>query len=131
MGPAMTTDAGGRGCDVYTDDNVAMFWMVPRDDNERRQLDRWCRAVGPIVFVPNASIVVADAGPADRVVLAVWNVSLGAGNLRAFLEREIDLRCGPQPRVETHALLLLQEAFRQDESVPPDRPGGKEPAYVA
>jgi len=125
LGPAMTTDVGRRGCDAYTSENVAVLWMVPRDDNDRRQLDSWCRAVGPIVFVPNASIEVADAGPADPVVLAVWNVSLGAGNLRAFLEREIGLRCGPQPHVETHALLLLQEAFRQDESVPPDRPGAK------
>jgi endonuclease/exonuclease/phosphatase family metal-dependent hydrolase len=99
--------------------------MVPRDDADRRQLDSWCRAVGPIVFVSDAAIEVADAGPADPVVLAVWNVSLGAGNIWAFLEREIDLRCGPQPRVETHALLLLQEAFRQDESVPPDQPGAK------
>jgi endonuclease/exonuclease/phosphatase family metal-dependent hydrolase len=125
VAPAMTTDIGGRGCDAYTSENVAVFWMVPRDANDRRELDRWCRAVGPIVFVPNASIDVADTGPADSVVLVVWNVSLGAGNLRAFLEREIDLRCGPVPRGEGHALLLLQEVFRQDESVPPDRSDSK------
>ncbi|MEE8135324.1 MAG: hypothetical protein V3T56_09715, partial [Gemmatimonadales bacterium] len=125
LGPAMTTDAVGRGCDAYTSDDVTVFWVVPRDANDRRQLDSWCRAVGPIVFVPDAAIEVADGGPTDSVVLAVWNVSLGAGNVRAFLEREIYLRCGPQPRAETHALLLLQEAFRQDERVPADRPGAK------
>ena len=71
LGPAMTTDVGRRECDAYTSENVSVLWMVPRDDNDRRQLDSWCRAVGPIVFVPNASIEVADAGPADPVVLAV------------------------------------------------------------
>jgi len=121
LGPALTTDTVGRECVAYQNANVGVFWMVPRDDTDRRLLDSWCRAVGPLVFVPEPTIEVGESGPADPIVVAVWNVSLGAGNLRGFLNREIGLRCGPEPSGQTHALLLLQEAFRQDESVPPDQ----------
>ena len=120
LNQSMTTDVGGRGCDAYASGDAAVFWLMPSGERDRRQLDAWCRAVGPPVFMPAATIEVS--GPADSILLAVWNVSVGGGNLMGFLEREVGLRCGAISTGETHAVFLLQEAFRQDERVPSDPP---------
>jgi endonuclease/exonuclease/phosphatase family metal-dependent hydrolase len=81
---------------------------------DRRALDRWCRGVGPAVYL-NASGGIASPGP---IAVVSWNVNVGAGDLRALVA---DLRSGRLTggRPVSHFVLLLQEALRRGAAVPP------------
>ena len=90
-------------------------WWSPADRRARSSLHRWCETVGPVVFhpVPGAHI----AGPIDRLAIVTWNLHVGAADVEALLAR---LKSGAYTDglpVE-HFVLLLQEAYRRDESIP-------------
>lgn len=75
----------------------------------RAQLDRWCAAVGP----PLVRRAGEEAPPlaADNLVVAVWNVRLGAGAVATLVD---DLQAGRLTAGEPvrHFALLLQEVHR-------------------
>ena len=94
-------------------------WKGPRSDSHRHQLNAWCAAVGPAVFGGWAE---PPVGPVDSVAVVAWNLHVGGGDLRRLVD---DVRSGALTggrRVE-HFVLLLQEAFREDDTVPAFDPG--------
>ena len=75
-------------------------------------LDDWCRAVGPaVVLEPSLSRATPRL---DEIALISWNVDVGGGDLDALLEWLRDDRQMDRPIV-----LLLQEAYRAGELIPP------------
>ena len=114
----MTADLQGRDCPAYGVERGEEFWAVPSGVGDRRELDAWCRAVGPSVFRPDATILGPRLEDHDSIAVVVWNVSVGGGDILGLLQNEVGVECGPQPTAETHVVLLLQEALRRDASVP-------------
>ena len=94
-------------------------WKVPRSDAHRHQLNAWCAAVGPAVFGGWADPPVDSV---ETVHVVSWNVHVGGGDLRRLVS---DLREGVLTGGEPvrHFVLLLQEAFREDDTVPAFDPG--------
>jgi endonuclease/exonuclease/phosphatase family metal-dependent hydrolase len=99
-----------------------VHWIGPSDLSERRELDRWCGAVGPPVQHHPSSP--ADGGVSstlDALVVVTWNVHVGNGDLDGFLR---DLRGGLLTGAPvSRFVLLLQEAYRAGDQVP-ERPAG-------
>jgi beta-glucosidase len=102
----------------------AVRWYEQEGTRSRATLDAWCRGVGPAVYHSHPANA-SDNSPADvgRAPIAVvsWNVNVGAGDLPEFVA---DLRAGKWSdgrRVE-HFVLLLQEALRTGDAVPPRGP---------
>lgn len=99
-------------------------WERPVAKGDARRLERWCEAVGPMVF---ASPAPGSASPGARrdATLAVvgWNVHVGHADLVSFVG---DLREGrfTEGRPPSEYVLLLQEAVRRGASVPADPPAG-------
>lgn len=86
-------------------------WIAPSDADERARLDAWCAGVaGPVqLIVQNTSSATAVA--MSDVAFVSWNVHVGSGRIRAFVE---DLRAGTLTggRRFRHSVLMLQEAVR-------------------
>jgi endonuclease/exonuclease/phosphatase family metal-dependent hydrolase len=100
----------------------AVRWHEQIETGSRRTLDAWCRGVGPVVYDshPNGWHSSADAGISPIAVVS-WNVNVGAGDLPEFVS---DLRAGElsDGRPVEHFVLLLQEALRTGDAVPPRGP---------
>jgi endonuclease/exonuclease/phosphatase family metal-dependent hydrolase len=90
----------------------SVSWITPAATRDVAVLARWRAAVGGPVVQP----AVVASGPApEGLTIISWNTALGAGDV-SRLVGEIRRQ---QPR---HAIvLLLQEAFRADVSLPADR----------
>jgi endonuclease/exonuclease/phosphatase family metal-dependent hydrolase len=102
----------------------AVQWHEPEGARSRAALDAWCRGVGPVVYQSHPpkgrdeSLPIRATGP---IAIVSWNVNVGAGHLPALVA---DLRGGKWSdgrRVE-HFVLLLQEALRAGDAVPPRSP---------
>lgn len=109
-----------RGCPDVAASGAA--WYFPAVAGDNVQLERWCRAVGPLVVdtVPTGRF--EALGATDSILVAVWNTDAGAGDLLAFLEGEVGLRCeGSASSLRPgapHAVILLQEALRRSNDIP-------------
>jgi endonuclease/exonuclease/phosphatase family metal-dependent hydrolase len=80
-----------------------VYWIAaPRADED--ELNRWCRGVGPPLYLPAPSPS-SDAAPPrlEDVVIVTWNAHLAAGRLDALVERFRG----------SHFVLLAQELFRR------------------
>lgn len=87
-----------------------------RDDRLHPELDAWRRHVGaPIAF----DVDVDAAGRLHGLDVLCWNIAIGLGRLEHVLEH---LRAGAFGTLETSParplVILLQEAFRLDPSMP-------------
>lgn len=84
-------------------------WHEPVLADDREDNGRWRHAVGSPILIEAASAPAA----ADRLRLVSWNIALGRGDiLRAVAELQ-----GEEPN--TPIVLLLQEAFRSGDDIPP------------
>ena len=98
-------------------------WYERESARSRPTLDRWCRGVGPVVYQSLPAHGPDDSAPVNAnglTAVVSWNVNVGAGDLSAFVA---DLKAGEWSdgqRVE-HFVLLLQEALRTGDTVPPRR----------
>lgn len=95
-------------------DGSAVRWIAPLDAGDRRNLQSWCDAVGPIV--------VHDAGPPatprdPALIFVNWNMAVGKGDLVRLLE---EVRAG---HADAELIVLLQEAYRA-KTVPDQCPAG-------
>ena len=96
-------------------DDQVIVWKNQTRDKDYCKLLSWCQAVGsPVFFEPsnketNLSI--------DNLTLVSWNVHVGSGDIDQFIN---DLQKGilTDGKPVEHVLMLLQEAYRQDSSVP-------------
>jgi endonuclease/exonuclease/phosphatase family metal-dependent hydrolase len=102
--------------------SAAVRWH--EDARARATLDAWCRGVGPVVYQSRPVSAPDRPTPVDApapIAIVSWNVDVGAGDLSAFIE---DLRGGrwSDGRPAEHFVLLLQEAWRAGDRVPPRDP---------
>lgn len=98
-------------------------WTQPRRD--RASLDAWCRATGrPVVLTRSAAAITATAPSGvpraatdDELAVLSWNLHVGSADLPAVVGR---LRAGDftHGRPVSRFVLLLQEAYRDDDTVP-------------
>lgn len=95
----------------------AIRWRATPGAAERSDGAGWCDGVGPAVIAEGRLSPVR----ADSLVIVSWNMHVGGGNLPALLAA-VGLEARPaKPRQAF--VLLLQEVFRADKSVPPLRDG--------
>ena len=92
---------------------AGVTWM-PWTASGRETLDRWCASVGPPVLIASA------AHPTDvkRLMVVTWNVHVGGGQVEDFVKAHW------ADRDHSGLVLLLQEAYREDELVPDSFPKG-------
>jgi endonuclease/exonuclease/phosphatase family metal-dependent hydrolase len=103
---------------------LAVRWYRDQAARPHPTLDAWCRGVGPVVYQSQPASSVGESPPVrptDAIAVVSWNVNVGAGNLSAFVA---DLRAGTwsEGRRPEHFVLLLQEALRTGDTVPPRGP---------
>jgi endonuclease/exonuclease/phosphatase family metal-dependent hydrolase len=107
MTPPVMRPALGGPCRTET-----MQWFAPDDAANRARLDSWCAGVGTPVVHHQVNDLAEGVTLAD-VTFASWNVHVGNGDLRAFVD---DLRRGALTggRPVDHFVLMLQEAVRTE-----------------
>ncbi|WP_455369433.1 endonuclease/exonuclease/phosphatase family protein [[Eubacterium] cellulosolvens] len=100
-------------------DDQVILWKNQSSHKDHSKLLSWCQAVGSPVFSKptetEKNLVI------DKLTLVSWNVHVGSGDLEQFIN---DLQKGyltDGKKVE-HFVMLLQEAYRQDSSVPVNIP---------
>jgi endonuclease/exonuclease/phosphatase family metal-dependent hydrolase len=112
----------------------ALTWFVPTEAADRRALDAWCSAVGPVVIdsMPDASLGAWQDG--DSLAVVIWNLEAGSATLLEFLERELHIQCGTSSPSTgdafSHFVLLAQEALRRSPDVPPAPPRAVVPPRI-
>lgn len=111
-----------RSCPAVDPGAGAVRWFFPVVPADNRALERWCRTLGPVVIDSIPRFDFGELGLGDSLVIAVWNVNAGAGDLLAFLREELRLDCGGGAPAfaagAPHFVLLLQEALRRSSDVP-------------
>jgi endonuclease/exonuclease/phosphatase family metal-dependent hydrolase len=92
-------------------------WLAPDDPRERTRLDSWCAGVGQPVIRERANAAAGGTTDMASVTFVSWNVHVGRGNMRAFID---DLSNGTltSGRPVTDYVLMLQEVVRTGD-VPP------------
>lgn len=106
---------------------IALHWISPDDDSERKRLASWCAGVGGALV--HASEAATSPPPIEDITFVSWNVHVGNGNISAFVA---DLRAGRLAggRRVGHFVLMLQEAVRT-EGVPPFSNGATGAAHIS
>jgi endonuclease/exonuclease/phosphatase family metal-dependent hydrolase len=91
------------------------FHLIHHEDDGQRRLERWRRNVG----APVAVDVVPTQSSADSLLVLSWNVWIGRGRLAHLVTR---LRAGDFRQhgadPDLPLVVLIQEAFRSDDTVP-------------
>jgi endonuclease/exonuclease/phosphatase family metal-dependent hydrolase len=90
-----------------------IVWKNQANDEDYDNLLSWCQVVGsPVFFRPTKTKSIFD-----RITLVSWNVHVGSGDIDQFIN---DLEKGHITDGEPveHFVMLLQEAYRQDSSIP-------------
>jgi len=117
---AIASSVGGcEGLDAgaAVADGHEIRWHVLSDEVD--ELRAWCSAVG-------APLIINDVpGPQDTSAALVvsWNVDVGAGRLDDFLDDLLAGKWTDGTQVSDY-VLLLQEAYRADDSIPRLAPKG-------
>jgi endonuclease/exonuclease/phosphatase family metal-dependent hydrolase len=105
----------------------AVRWQTPDGVRDRDLLATGCGTVGPAIARRGPGGVAPEAGVMP--VLVSWNVHVGGGRVREFVEH---LRAGrfTGGRSVRHFVLLLQEAYRAGALVPPLPAGAVVPRRI-
>ena len=100
-------------------DDQVIVWKNQASDEDYDNLLSWCKAVGSPVFLEPS--VKETKLSIDKLTLVSWNVHVGSGDIVQFIN---DLQKGNLTDGEPveHFVMLLQEAYRQDSSVPVNIP---------
>jgi endonuclease/exonuclease/phosphatase family metal-dependent hydrolase len=107
---ALVRDAVSSPCAAIT--GTVNWFRIPTGD-ERRRSDQWCSAVGPPAIETARAKTLTD----NRLIIIIWNVHVGGGDVSALLR---DLQMGRLTGGRrVHAfVLLLQEVYRSGTAVP-------------
>jgi endonuclease/exonuclease/phosphatase family metal-dependent hydrolase len=100
----------------------ADFALTPHNGDEQLRLDRWRRNVGTPIALDLSSD--GDLAAAGKLVVLSWNVWIGRGRLRELISqvRSGEFAAeGAEP--DAPLVVLIQEAYRSDASVPLDAAG--------
>jgi endonuclease/exonuclease/phosphatase family metal-dependent hydrolase len=98
-------------------DTGQIRWATSPEE-DRSDLDEWCRGVGPPVYFPAAANIGGTSPPPlEDLVVVTWNVHLAEGRLDQLVG---ELRRGrfTGGRPVRHFVLLLQELYRRGAEVP-------------
>lgn len=134
MNTSMTQGATGPHCPAAPEDpglaaeGPAVKWYVPAQAGDRSTLDEWCRTVGPAAIVLEPPTPPAEWE--DRITVAIWNMWIGGGDLRAFLAQELGFVCGEPAANAPPFAVLLQEVYRQSSDLPPPLPTSAIPFLI-
>lgn len=90
---------------------ATVTWVRHPDPAERPSLDRWCLGVGAPV-VRDAPV---PSGTVRRLRIVSWNVHVGGGQLDDLVSA---LRARTRDAADEGLVLLVQEAYSDDDSVP-------------
>jgi endonuclease/exonuclease/phosphatase family metal-dependent hydrolase len=106
---------------------IALRWISPDDESERKRLASWCAGVGDALL--RSSAVVDPLPPLEAITFVSWNVHVGNGDIQEFVA---DLRAGrlTEGRRVEHFVLMLQEVTRA-EGVPPFAQGASGAARIS
>lgn len=103
--------------------------LIRHHDDARLRMEGWRQNVGAPVALDLAT---HEPGSPGGIVVLSWNVWIGRGKLRELITR---LRAGEFARLgadpELPLLVLVQEAYRRDPTLPPARPGSSGRVLVA
>lgn len=116
---AASHSAAREECDGRTPiaDGMAVRWLLgPAED--RDELDRWCRAVGPPQMIAAPPSTTSAAPTLASLVVVTWNVHLGEGRV-ADLVADLGRGRWTDGQAVTNFVLLVQEAVRRGHTVPP------------
>ena len=95
----------------------ADFSLTPHEDDERLRLEGWRRNVGAPVALDQAPVT--DPQAARSIVVLGWNVWIGRGRLREMISRIRNGEYAAQGAYpELPLVVLIQEAYRSDSSIP-------------
>jgi endonuclease/exonuclease/phosphatase family metal-dependent hydrolase len=109
--------AAALTCIEPVDGITWMHWTASGQET----LERWCASVGPAVLRTST----APTADITRLTVVTWNVHVGGGQVEDFV------RTHWVGRDHTGFVLLLEEAYRADETVPDSLPKGlKVPAAI-
>lgn len=103
---------------------AAVVWARPASEGEQSRLDRWCSATGQPVVRHAAARGGApgELAPVDSLVVIVWNVEVGSGNLVQLLADQLDVSCsaddGHHVSGRPPFVMLIQEAYRASYGIP-------------
>jgi endonuclease/exonuclease/phosphatase family metal-dependent hydrolase len=103
--------------------------LIRHHDDDRLRLEGWRQNVGEPVALDLADSPAADA---QSIVVLSWNVWIGRGRLRQLIGRIRQgefVRLGADP--DLPLLVLLQEAYRCDATIPPAPSGSAGRVLVA
>lgn len=122
-------DVDCRGIAPRTFDNgaspaeIGLLWLRPDGSRDRELGSAWCETVGDPAYVafPGRRL---ETSPGDSLVVASWNMNVGGGDLRSLIGAELGVRCSDSApaavgREAPPFVLLVQEAFRRSERLPP------------
>ncbi|MGH7475628.1 MAG: endonuclease/exonuclease/phosphatase family protein [Longimicrobiales bacterium] len=87
-----------------------------RETGAHPEIARWRHNVGAPVALDLAG---QPAGDVARLLVLSWNLAIGQGRLYELLERLFAGEFGEIPDTRQPLVILAQEAFRSDETVPP------------
>jgi endonuclease/exonuclease/phosphatase family metal-dependent hydrolase len=110
----------------------ADFSLTPHEDAERPQLEGWRRNVGAPVALDLAPAAPSMGENSGSLVVLSWNVWIGRGRLREVVTRIRNgeyARYGADPNLPL--VILAQEAYRSDSSIPPASTGRSGRVLVA
>lgn len=113
-GPPLAASSEGKpdslSCIGAVDGISWVHWTASRQD----VLERWCASVGPALLRTSA----VSPAHIKRLMVVTWNVHVGGGQVEEFVKQHwVD-------RDDTGLVLLLEEAYRADDSVPEFWPQG-------
>ncbi len=107
-----------------TTPEAQLAWARPESEGEQSRLDRWCAATGEPV-VRHAAVRNGTPGevtPVDSLVIVLWNVEVGSGNLVQLLADQLDVNCSADAENRISGRLpfvaLIQEAYRASYDIP-------------
>jgi len=87
---------------------------IPWTASGQETLDRWCASVGPPVLMASS----VEPAEIKRLAVVTWNVHVGGGQVEDFVKAHW------ADRANSGLVLLLQETYRADETVPDSFPKG-------
>jgi endonuclease/exonuclease/phosphatase family metal-dependent hydrolase len=103
----------------------ADFSLTCHDDDQRLRLERWRRNVGAPVALDLTTAPAAEKDVTTRsLVVLSWNVWIGRGRLRKLVSRIRNGEFAAQgAEPDAPLVVLAQEAYRSDSTIPVDSTG--------
>ena len=109
-------------------DELPIEWKTLLNQEEQAELAGWCKGIGSPVLMQAPSDSLTDE-PLDSLSIVSWNLHVGGGEVSQFIDDLREGRLSGKP--VNHFVLLFQEVFRTDSSIPATAPpDARSGAYI-